>query len=655
MSPSRPREHVLEEESRRAFQAALPAKWVLRSTGEDDYGIDREVEIFENGTTTGLTFKVQLKASEHRDPSGPLRRVTVEHVHYWKSLAVPVLIAYYIADSGELFGRWAHTVGREPGWNPDAQTTTIRFAPSDSLTDVSDRLRREVIMHRQLSAGQLPRPLPLRLRVAPSFTVAAQAEIAVRMRAVLAAKGLRNDVEILPAGGGEDVPAVLLEVSVDGETAIRAALPGDFASIRITVPLAAYMHDRGLEMLVADLFVAAACALERIGANAAGAKLLRETVRSAFLVTSPEVAEPVAVMLGEAGLLQDALILVLTLNAWEDPQARDAADRYFNLALREIGWLDEQLQTLLFDSMRRRAEIEKSSANPRRAGRAHYNLAQALNAMRRTEEALDELELALQYDPSYAERDYFYRERGGFRWTVGDFAGAAHDYEVALTKSGDSAELLPLRADALLWAGKYGEALALLRDWTPTGHDLDRLAALDLIVLEELMSVTGLDEQDRRPVDLDEIAAVESDPEALVALLRLRDALHPAIWHALITDLERQLPRIITVALLMLNHAGAWAMATAVASALLDRDEAEPRLLEYLVASAVRLTPDDEYMQAIEELAAGIASDMGPEEASRLRSRVYEQMEALPDRPLPHITRIIIDPDAGDGAAESRS
>ena len=92
MPPQRPREHVLETLSRRAFERLVPATWVVRAVDED-YGVDREVEIFEEGHATGLTFKVQLKGSDRTAAAGASRRVKTDTLGYWKSLDVPVLIA----------------------------------------------------------------------------------------------------------------------------------------------------------------------------------------------------------------------------------------------------------------------------------------------------------------------------------------------------------------------------------------------------------------------------------------------------------------------------------------------------------------------------------------------------------------------------------
>jgi hypothetical protein len=70
--PQRPRPHVLEEESRRAWHAALPPEWVPRRV-DPDYGIDETVEIFEEGVATGLIFNVQLRATDDSDPNSVLK------------------------------------------------------------------------------------------------------------------------------------------------------------------------------------------------------------------------------------------------------------------------------------------------------------------------------------------------------------------------------------------------------------------------------------------------------------------------------------------------------------------------------------------------------------------------------------------------------
>lgn len=77
--PKRPAKHQIEDQSRARFRLLLPEAWVFRDI-TPDYGIDGEVEIFDDtGKSTGLSFLVQLKASESKSKD-QRRRVTWS---YW--------------------------------------------------------------------------------------------------------------------------------------------------------------------------------------------------------------------------------------------------------------------------------------------------------------------------------------------------------------------------------------------------------------------------------------------------------------------------------------------------------------------------------------------------------------------------------------------
>jgi len=60
----RPRAHETETRSRQIFEGSIPTSWVARSQ-IPDYGVDYDVEVFKDETSTGVTFKVQLKGHEH--------------------------------------------------------------------------------------------------------------------------------------------------------------------------------------------------------------------------------------------------------------------------------------------------------------------------------------------------------------------------------------------------------------------------------------------------------------------------------------------------------------------------------------------------------------------------------------------------------------
>jgi tetratricopeptide (TPR) repeat protein len=357
------------------------------------------------------------------------------------------------------------------------------------------------------------------------------------------------------------------------------------------------------------------------------------------------MAGHLADVMDEHCLVDEALAVDLLLWDSDDQHLRDVADVYYSPVLWDLRRISSDGRDVLVAHMRSRADAELSSTNPRRAGRAYYNLAQTLNALGRTAEAVDCLGVALAYDPGYANRDYFFRERGGFQWSLDRYAAAADDYQSALHVGADPSEVTPLLADALLYAGRYERALSVLAGWSPTGHDLDRLAALDILAVGELIRVTDVVEQNRRAATTEEIAAADDDTTMLIELLRGTDALDPRIWIQLIGD-SPTLSRTVLVALVSLNSGLAWAIATATAVEHTDAVQASLDTVHHIVDSAVRLTRDGEYTEAIEQVLV----DADREFANRVRTIVYERMQALRDRPPPHTTRVIVDlPDMVDG------
>src|SRR3990167_4155704 len=104
--PIRPRSHILEEQSVRRFGDALPNDWVYRSKAPD-YGIDGEVEIFNSdGSSTGLSFNVQLRATDNA-ARADLVRLEVDELKYYRPPGGPTAVVRYGSPDGSLFWQWA--------------------------------------------------------------------------------------------------------------------------------------------------------------------------------------------------------------------------------------------------------------------------------------------------------------------------------------------------------------------------------------------------------------------------------------------------------------------------------------------------------------------------------------------------------------------
>lgn len=243
-------------------------------------------------------------------------------------------------------------------------------------------------------------------------------------------------------------------------------------------------------------------------------------------------------------------------------------------------------------------------------------------------EALEEMDAALEHDPGYGQRGYFYRERGGMRWHIGRYTDAAEDYRRALALTGDAGELMPLLADTLLYAGQYAEAAQLLEQWAPTGHHLDGLALLVRMAVTEVRAVTGLDSQEREPTSMGEIDAAADDEARLIALLAMTDALDPRIWLQLVHDRE-QLPRLVLVALMALNSASAWAVASV--AAMQRPAPAEPALVAALIEAGQRLS-ESPFAEAVDAVLEDFDEDP---DASTIRNVIYLALDNMDDAPGP--------------------
>jgi len=125
----RSRTHQLEDESITAFRRTRPSRWPVRQKG-DDYGIDLEVEIFDNEeNSTGLLFFVQLKATDAKDG----RKVSLarDYLDNICSYSTPCIIVRYFARDERLYWRWAIDMLAE--FDNNKKSKTFHFEESDRL------------------------------------------------------------------------------------------------------------------------------------------------------------------------------------------------------------------------------------------------------------------------------------------------------------------------------------------------------------------------------------------------------------------------------------------------------------------------------------------------------------------------------------------
>lgn len=104
----RPQNHILEDISINYFKLNIPENWIFYEYNRD-YGIDGQIEIFENNESTSLRCYVQLKATDSSDK--PYFYIDKEHFVYWNMHSDPTLIVYFENCTKTLKWCWSHDVG----------------------------------------------------------------------------------------------------------------------------------------------------------------------------------------------------------------------------------------------------------------------------------------------------------------------------------------------------------------------------------------------------------------------------------------------------------------------------------------------------------------------------------------------------------------
>lgn len=102
----RPKQHIIESISQKAFLDLIPDEWVSRKL-DQDYGLDYLVELFDNEKSTGKMFFVQLKGTSSSKFGDQLKiNLSIDSLNYYRSIALPILFLVYSIKENNFRGLW---------------------------------------------------------------------------------------------------------------------------------------------------------------------------------------------------------------------------------------------------------------------------------------------------------------------------------------------------------------------------------------------------------------------------------------------------------------------------------------------------------------------------------------------------------------------
>lgn len=610
--PKRTREHQLETESLKAFENAVPSVHVVRPIDKDDYGIDAEVELFVAGSTTGLTFKVQLKGT---DKSGKSARLKREHIEYWHALDVPVLVVVYEAKTRTLRSVWAHAIGADEPIG-SANKITVPMDPDwDLVEGWCDDLGTDLTVIRELKRGDVPRPLPVRLRIeAEGIDFDDLAAEILRM-------SRRGPWPLRLAS--EEEPAVSLDV---GPKRIRAVLPMKWASsnFKLKEPFTEELPGATAELLILQTAAAHAPVNEK-----AAALLAQGSSPECPLWADVEIGSRLGPALVAEEQLEYLFDVMGALAQTPTPEGDVALEMYQSMLFDQIHLVDDQ-RFAEFVEHRRGAISALAEVDRADAGRQTFNLAHILKGRGDYGLAAELFKEAASLQPRYASDAMALSHLAGTLWFAGDYAASADAYRASIENGGRENILGPLMADSLMLAGQYKRAREVLSDWRPAREERDRVGLIRVAILDYVQTFVGIAEQDRETYDVQEhIAKLENIENAggdrragVLDVLRSDDALSPAGWITLIDPADpaqAYMPALI-VAAMSVHFIPAWAFAL-----LWSIQGGAAPALQQAISNEARLTCGDDFYDAAIAIARAEANPMTNARMRQLISQTFSR------------------------------
>ncbi len=506
--PTRVRPHELEDESIRRFEDALPPRWVYRRKSPD-YGIDGEVEIFEaDGRATGLSFLVQLRATDdaERIDVVPLK---VSELNYYGQFDLPVAVVRYGSPKSSFFWQWASNIRSRVEIAEDQESFGYRYANDERWTDASGAtIRRTLEVRRGLTAIAPSAALPLRIDLsailpAKRYPVdrALGRMIATSRGALVRAAADQHAVEVSLC-----LEPTFLSVGIDTLASVTFDLvdptPDDYVNYILYALARLFRRQR---------FIRQAEALAQLLVERGVPHHNQELAFDACLALArdlPALVELAIINGFHEQHLYHPISALPVAKAPQDAAMRTAAnDRFFEAAVSA-----------------------GRASSPATEAAAHYSIGNFYRTQRGLTRAISHYNRARRLRPAYLETGYFLSDLGSILYLAGHHHGAVRAYRAAVV-SDDDPSLAFRFGDALLLAGDLAEARIQFVDVAARGEDPSMVyeAELKAALCGGLIGAIGANQVPRRRSEANQLIpeCEEGAAPQLEHILRYVDALHP--------------------------------------------------------------------------------------------------------------------------------
>ncbi|MCK4816674.1 DUF4365 domain-containing protein [bacterium] len=531
----RPRQHQLEDESKYHFQSCLPPGWVYRDKAKD-YGIDAEVEVFDkSGNATGKIFNVQLKATDEVSKDKSLKvRIRTDHLMYWAKLDLPTLIVRYTSIDKKIYYKWVHSDLGEINKRLK-KTITIKFDETkywhgNSQKEIID----EIENYRLLRSSHFTLPINLKLKF--DEDVGKKISYGQLLMYFQTEASQRQDfINFISYKNEESHGKVIFSkhkttIYLGGEISSVTYLPVDFDNIKT----------KEISQVIADVYVTVGIILAHFGHFSEATSLFLTYYKKTSLLDydSSIFMFHISVSLIKSNRPDDFL-------RFFDHILKKR--KHYNNALaitvglvRDMDLLHGITANFVLKVLTKMLNASIELGYKEEIGSNHYNIANLLLFSKQYREALTHYCFAKRYDPEYLDRHYFLRELGTTLFELKKYRCSTIAYSKTLEKNDDH-EVLPLLADAIMYSGKYKEALEKFKDYRERSDKPNPYWLLKMDALEYIIGKLKIETQSRNTkaaincIPTDEHRKREEMFEAVK-----HDALLSSAWFSLGISADRE-------------------------------------------------------------------------------------------------------------------
>lgn len=450
--PLRSRSHVIEEESKRAFESIIPSEWVIRPQ-IPDYGLDLQVQIFSSEEATPFFFYVQLKGTDtiKSDNDNPAFSFKTERLRHYTKCPFPVMLVRYDTNTRRLFYEWIHVLNQQlslDDWRKwqIQKTVTVKFYKQ--LTGINPIDLEMEVRHQSFHLG-------LRNEGIDPFNV----QLILNMQECIAAKIQENLIRWLSMDSLASFIRFNNDGIQDGKIEVVFGSETVTASYDDQIYQFAIGKNKDQEAVVANVDVILKFTL---------AFLLSQggRINKALDLTSRIILEEksfpdsidlhvllpsLSILYAKANRAVEALTIAENLleKGFIMPAIVISTSVYHRVSVSEF-YCQKAKDILIKAFSLVTTKNEKAIL--------HYNLANKLLNESYFREAIEHFHLAANENPTYRDRPYWWSELAGCLFLLGRFRWSENCYRRAIELKENRLPVVALLGDSLLYQGRFIEA-----------------------------------------------------------------------------------------------------------------------------------------------------------------------------------------------------